>query len=56
MVLALIQILAEVENFFVSGQVRIHPMVSLVGQLVVKPSILLGTLEANSAATGSSLI
>ena len=56
MVLALIQVLAEVENFFVSGQVRIHPMVSLVGRLVAKLSVLLGTSGAKSAATGSPLI
>ena len=54
--MALIQVLAEVENFFVPGQVRIRPMVSLIGQLVAKLSVLLGTLGAKSAATGSPLI
>ena len=56
MVLALIQVLAKVENFFVPGQVRIHPIVSLVGQLVAKLSILLSTSEVKSAATSSPLI
>ena len=56
MILALIQVLAEMENFFVPGQVRIHPMVSLVGRLVVKLSILHGASGAKSAATSSPLI